>query len=125
MAYHARRTDTITPEETNHGNTVRRLAGECVVILENDGTLPIEEPCKIALFGNGARHTIKGGTGSGDVNSRFVVNIDEGLKEAGFEVTTGAWLDEYDAIVKKHIEDYMTEVRRRCAETGYNEIFAD
>ncbi len=122
MAYHARRTDTITPEETNHGNTVRRLAGECVVILENDGTLPIEEPCKIALFGNGARHTIKGGTGSGDVNSRFVVNIDEGLKEAGFEVTTAAWLDEYDAIVKKHIEDYMTEVRRRCAETGYNEI---
>lgn len=122
MAYHARTNDKITPEETAHSNTVRKLAGECVVILENDGSLPIEQPCKVALFGNGARHTIKGGTGSGDVNSRYVVNIDEGLKEAGFEVTTGAWLDEYDAIVKKHIEDYMAEVRRRCENTGYNEI---
>lgn len=122
MAYHARTTDKITSEEIAHSNTVRRLAGECVVILENDGALPIENPGKVALFGNGARHTIKGGTGSGDVNSRYVVNIDEGLKEAGFEITTGAWLDEYDSIVKKHIDDYMTEVRRRCKETGFNEI---
>lgn len=122
MAYHARTTDKITPEEIAHSNTVRKLAGECVVVLENDGTLPIEDPGKVALFGNGARHTIKGGTGSGDVNSRYVVNIDEGLKDAGFEVTTGAWLDEYDAIVKKHLEDYMAEVRRRCENTGYNEI---
>ena len=122
MAYHARTNDKITPEEIAHSNTVRKLAGECVVVLENDGALPIEEPCKVALFGNGARHTIKGGTGSGDVNSRYVVNIDEGLKEAGFEITTGAWLDEYDAIVKKHLEDYMAEVRRRCENTGYNEI---
>ena len=122
MAYHARTTDKITPEETAHSNLVRKLAGECVVILENNGALPIDEPCKIALFGNGARHTIKGGTGSGDVNSRYVVNIDEGLKEAGFEITTGAWLDEYDAIVKKHIDDYMAEVKRRSEETGYNEI---
>ena len=122
MAYHARTNDQITPEETAHSNKVRSLAGECVVILENDGTLPITEPTKIALFGNGARHTIKGGTGSGDVNSRYVVNIDEGLMDAGFEVTTGAWLDSYDAIVKKHLEDYMAEVRRRCENTGYNEI---
>ena len=122
MNYHARTTDKITPEEIAHSNTVRKLAGECVVILENDGTLPIEKPGKVALYGNGARHTIKGGTGSGDVNSRYVVNIDEGLKEAGFEIVTGAWLDRYDAIAKKNIDDYMTEVRRRCAETGYNEI---
>ena len=122
MNYHARTTDKITPEEIAHSDTVRKLAGECVVILENDGTLPIDHPGKVALYGNGARHTIKGGTGSGDVNSRYVVNIDEGLKEAGFEIVTGAWLDRYDAIAKKNIDDYMTEVRRRCAETGYNEI---
>ncbi len=122
MSYHARTTDKITPEEIAHSDIVRKLAGECVVVLENNGALPIEEPCKVALFGNGARHTIKGGTGSGDVNSRYVVNIDEGLRDAGFEITTGAWLDKYDEIVKKHIEDYMAEVRRRCENTGYNEI---
>lgn len=51
---------------------------------------------QIALFGNGARATIKGGTG--DVNSRFIVNVEQGLKEAGFEVTTDNWLDRFDSM---------------------------
>lgn len=123
MAYHARISDKITPEETAHSNAVRALAGECAVVLENDGTLPLA-PSKVALYGNGARHTIKGGTGSGDVNSRFVVNIENGLKEAGFEITTGAWLDAYDSIVKKNLDDYMARVKRYCEETGHNEVMA-
>lgn len=121
MSYHARLSDKVTTEEIAHSDAVRKLAGECVVILENDGTLPIK-PTKVALYGNGARHTIKGGTGSGDVNSRFVVSIDEGLKAAGFEVTTGAWLDEFDEVVRKNLDEYMAAVRKRCEETGYNEI---
>lgn len=121
MLYHARRSDVITAEEKAHSEAVRELAGECAVILENDGTLPVK-PSKIALYGNGARHTIKGGTGSGDVNSRYVVNIDEGLKDAGFEIVTGSWLDKYDAVVKQNIDEYMAEVRKRCKETGHNEI---
>lgn len=48
---------------------------------------------KVALFGNGARATIKGGTGSGDVNTRNNVNIEQGFQNAGIEVTTTAWLD--------------------------------
>ena len=51
-----------------------------------------------------------------------MVNIDDGLTEAGFEVTTANWLNEYDEIVKKHLDDYMAEVKRRSAETGYTEI---
>ena len=122
MSYHARTSDKITNEEIAHSDSVRSLAGECVVILRNDGTLPIMKPSGIALYGNGARHTIKGGTGSGDVNSRYVVNIDEGLRDAGFEITTDEWLDSYDAIVKKNIDDYMDGVRRKAAAKGVPEI---
>lgn len=110
MHYHARTTDKITEWEKAHSEDVRRLAGECVVVLKNDGTLPVLEPSKIALFGNGARHTIKGGTGSGDVNSRFVVNVEQGLKEAGFEITTESWLDKFDLSIEEHLKVYMDKV---------------
>ena len=118
MSYHARTDSKPTVMELNHGDQVRKLAGECAVILENNGILPIVNPSSVALFGNGARHTIKGGTGSGDVNSRFVVNIEQGLKEAGFEITTGNWLDRFDRSFDSHLEAYMAEVDRRVKATG-------
>ncbi len=49
---------------------------------------------KIALYGNGAKDTVKGGTGSRDVNSREVVCIEDGLMAAGFEVTNHKGLEE-------------------------------
>ena len=68
-------------------NEVRHLAGECMVLLENDGVLPFSDKIKkIAyLYGTGARHTVKGGTGSGDVNVRKQFQLHLGLEEAGFE----------------------------------------
>ena len=75
---------TLTPEKTEREEKnmqlVRKGAGECMVLLENDGALPLKNTGKIALYGAGARHTIKGGTGSGDVNSREVINIEQGLE---------------------------------------------
>ena len=95
--YFAPTTDEITSMELEHMDTVRKLAAECVVLLKNDGTLPLKgSKGNIALFGNGARHTVKGGTGSGDVNSRTVINIEQGLEDAGFTITTKSWLDRYD-----------------------------
>lgn len=41
---------------------------------------------------------IKGGTGSGDVNEREVVNIYQGLRNAGYTVTSRDWIDAYDRI---------------------------
>ena len=54
--------------ETEHIAAVRKVAPECMVLLKNDGVLPLSGTGKIALYGSGARRTIKGGTGSGDVN---------------------------------------------------------
>ena len=58
--------------------------------------LPLKAGSKAALYGGGARYTIKGGTGSGSVNNRNNVSIDEGLRNAGFVITTDEWLDAYD-----------------------------
>lgn len=66
--YYAATSGEISKREKEHMQLVRELAGECMTLLENDGTLPLKNAGKIALFGNGARHTVKGGTGSGDVN---------------------------------------------------------
>ena len=55
---YASKTNEIQKYETEHENEVRRLAGECMVLLENDGVLPFSEKIKkIALYGTGARHT--------------------------------------------------------------------
>ena len=56
--------------ETDHLNAVRALAPECMVLLHSDGAFPLSEPGEIALFGSGARSTIKGGTGNGRLVDR-------------------------------------------------------
>ena len=102
----------ITEREIRHQEQVRAIAGDCMVLLENDGTLPLREKGRIALFGNGARATVKGGTGSGDVYTRENINIEEGLRREGFTVTTGAWLDRQDqaaAAERKAYEEAAVE----------------
>ena len=91
--YYAATSGEISERERLHMNLVRSLAGECMTLLENDGTLPLKKTGKIALYGNGARHTVKGGTGSGDVNNRSVATIEVVLEDAGFEIRdTIMWL---------------------------------
>ncbi len=94
--YYAATSGEISEREQFHMQLVRGLAGECMTLLENDGTLPLKRTGKIALYGNGVRHTVKGGTGSGDVNTRSVSTIEEGMEDAGFEITTKEWLGKYD-----------------------------
>ena len=110
MAFKAPTSNEITAREINNMELVKKLAAECAVLLENDGTLPLRQTGKIALFGNGARHTVRGGTGSGEVNARYVVSVCEGLEQAGFEITTTGWLDRYDAILAAHTAEYKQRV---------------
>ena len=69
--------------EIDHLAAVRALAPECMVLLRSNGAFPLAEPGEIALFGSGARHTIKGGTGGVDGSSRHVTTIEEGLEAGG------------------------------------------
>ena len=115
----ALKTDEIQNYETEHQEEVRRLAGECMVLLENDGILPLQSDTKkLALFGTGARHTIKGGTGSGDVNVRENISIAQGLENAGFEFVTEGWLDQYDRLYADAQEAYAKKLNKFTEKTG-------
>ena len=104
--------------EKQHIAAVRRLAPECMVLLKNDGTLPLQEAGKLALYGSGARKTIKGGTGSGDVNVRHFVTVEEGLQNAGFTLTTGDWLDGYDQVVADARAAFYGALRKEADAAG-------
>lgn len=80
-------------ENTNR-NLAREAAAEGFVLLKNDGALPLKDN-KIALYGAGARLTVKGGSGSGDVHERYSVSIEEGLKNAGVQIVCTSWLDRF------------------------------
>ena len=92
----------ITERERFGAAAARRAAAEGIVLLKNEnGLLPLQAGSEAALFGVGASKTVKGGTGSGDVNQRCCVSIWEGLKAAGYRITTEDWLREYDALYEK------------------------
>ena len=89
--------NTVTKRELENRKVARRAAAEGMVLLKNEGQLlPLKEGTKVALYGVGASRTIKGGTGSGDVNERETVSIYQGMKNAGFEITTEDWIEDYD-----------------------------
>ncbi len=71
---------------------IRRCAADGIVLLENSGVLPLV-PGKIALYGAGAGGTLFCGTGSGFVFTSHVTSVEEGLRNAGFTLTSEGWLE--------------------------------
>lgn len=108
--------------EKNHIETLRKLAPECMVLLKSNGSFPLDTTGKIALYGSGARRTIKGGTGSGDVNVRHYVTVEEGLENAGFTVTTKDWLDAYEREWQKAHRIFTAEIKARIAREGMSAV---
>ena len=106
--------------EKEHAAFVRSHGAECTVLLRSDGSFPLEKPGKIALYGSGARNTIKGGTGSGEVNSRYAVSVEEGLRAAGFTVTTKAWMDGYDKARAEAKAAFMKAMKQEAKERRQN-----
>ena len=104
-------TEQLLDYERRHLEQVRSLAPECTLFLKRSGKLPLPGPCDIALYGSGARHTVQGGTGSGEVNSRFSVTVEEGLREAGFQILTTDWLDRYDAVRKQAYAAFIKKIK--------------
>lgn len=110
----------ITERERKNTSLARRICSEGIVLLENNGILPLK-PSKIALYGAGARHTVFGGTGSGENNPRYNINVEDGLKNAGFIITSTAWLDEYDLIYNEDFSVYKAALAKRMRKIPVSE----
>ncbi len=114
--------EAVQPFETEHTNLVRSIAPECTLFLKReDDTLPVRAG-RVALYGSGARKTIKGGTGSGDVDVRHYVTIEEGLEKAGFEITSKDWLDAYDKVSADGRAAFIERVKKEAEELGINAV---
>ena len=114
--YPGQATDEITERESRIRAVARKAAAEGMVLLENNGILPLRAGMKIALYGQGARYTIKGGTGSGDVNSRNTVTVDKGLRDAGFRIANDDYLDRFDEAYTKNRKEREAEIYRAAGD---------
>ena len=108
----ASRSDAVTDRERENLQVAYRAACEGAVLLKNDGALPFDTKT-VALYGPGASMTIKGGTGSGEVNERHSVTILEGLRNRGFTVATQRWIDAFGEFYEKAKAAYQVEKRKR------------
>lgn len=112
-----------TPEESQreiaHRALARAAAAEGIVLLQNNGVLPLKRN-KIALYGPGSRNTVKGGSGSGDVRERHSVTVEEGLKNAGILLPTMLWMDRFTEKYKKDIAIWRAMVEEKIK--GYSPL---
>ena len=104
--------------EREHIEEVRKIAPECTLFLKRENDAFPVKAGKVALYGSGARKTIKGGTGSGDVNVRHFITIEEGLEKAGFEITTKKWLDDYDALLAGKRAEFVEQIKQEAKLIG-------
>lgn len=120
--FYAPQTSEMSARERDHLKLARRIANECVVLLENDGTLPLRAGGEIALYGNGAENTIKGGTGSGDVNTRTKTDIAQGLEESGYVITTKNWIGRQAQKREKEKKAYLDWIHQESKRQGGAEL---
>ena len=87
------------PDLNAHAAVARKAADEAMVLLRNEAnTLPLKGNEKVALYGVSALDFVAGGTGSGDVNKAYVVNMKDAMQKAGFALDKGL-VDFYDSFV--------------------------
>ena len=106
--------EEITELELRNQKVAYEAACEGIVLLKNDGALPFTTK-NVALYGPGAKRTIKGGTGSGEVNERHSVSILEGMENRGFEILSRRWIEDYEVFYEKAHAAYKEEKKKRVS----------
>lgn len=86
------------PDLKAHAQIAKKVASQGIVLLKNHDALPLKTSIKVALFGVTSLDFIAGGTGSGNVNKAYVVDLKEGLSNAGF-IMDQKLTEYYDAYV--------------------------
>ena len=73
------------PDLKAHATVARKAAEDGIVLLRNENnTLPMKGNEKVALYGINSVDFFGLGTGSGEVNTAYVVNMQEAMTAAGF-----------------------------------------
>lgn len=117
---HASKSNEMSEREKRNLEKSRKIACEGMVLLYNNGVLPLKPSTQpTGLFGSGARRTVKGGTGSGDVNSRVVYNVEQGLEKAGFVIGSKAWMDLYDENCSQLMQSWYETFAKNVKENGW------
>lgn len=93
------------PDLKAHAEVSRLAAEEGIILLKHEGALPLPAGADVAVFGTASYEFIAGGTGSGDVNKPYVVDLRSGLVASGFVMNKA--VDEF-------YSDYMAVERIRC-----------
>lgn len=101
----AKTSDEMTLLEKENNQLSKEIASEAIVLLKNDGILPLKNN-EIALYGVGASNTVKGGIGSGEVNERESISIYDGLKNEGFHILNEKMIKDYIHYSKRKKKEY-------------------
>lgn len=109
--YYGLKPGTITSQELEHTKIVREVAARGMVLMENDGTLPLKKGTKIALYGSGAKNTEFSGLGAASFTSREEVSILEGLERAGIMITSKVYLERYAEMIQAQEDAYYSRLR--------------
>ena len=117
--------EEISEREQRHRILAREAAEESIVLLKNDGVLPLPTGIPVALFGAGAGLTIKGGTGSGDVNVRHSVSIYDGFTLARVRVTSKDWIEDYEERYELARQAWKKQILDECGGTTDGQLFFD
>lgn len=114
--------EAVTALEKENSLVAYEAALESFVLLKNNAALPLKGE-EVALFGVGASHTIKGGTGSGEVNNRHSVSIYEGLKNKGLVISSEDWIKEYDEFEEKTHAEWIKKNTKMPSENSLAENY--
>ena len=90
------------PDLKAHADVALKAAEEGIVLLENNGVLPLAAGLNIALYGVGSYDFIAGGTGSGNVNKAYVRSVADGLESRGYKLNAAikTWYQQYIPYIK-------------------------
>lgn len=100
------------PDLKKHAEITHHVACDGMVLLQNNGVLPLSAGKSVAVFGNGAYDILVGGSGSGNVNRKYKVSLTEGLSNGKYKVESNM-ADKYSTYLKaekakKPAEDFWT-----------------
>lgn len=94
----------------------RKVAGEGMVLLENNGILPLKQGTTVALFGIGSLDYVKCGGGSGRVFCKYVYNLYDGLLAKSDKVSL------YEPSVRHYYDYIAPQLKTYSSEKLFPEI---